>query len=76
MNPDRGSHDFSATGLWPQMIGETDMSRAAQIFAPASAFTSVSEKSDSTLDPKLLFSGICFLALLVAMLTGVQGVWY
>jgi hypothetical protein len=58
------------------MIGETDMSRAAHIFAPASAFTSSSEKSDSTLDPAVLFSGICFFALLVAMVTGEQGVWY
>jgi hypothetical protein len=58
------------------MIGEIDMSRTAHIFAPTSALTSASKKSDSTLDPKLLFSGICFLALLIAMLTGVQGVWY
>jgi hypothetical protein len=58
------------------MIGETDMSKTAHIFAPTSAFTSASEKSETTLDPKLLFSGICFLALLIAMLTGVQGVWY
>jgi hypothetical protein len=58
------------------MIGEIDMSRATHIFAPASAFTSASEKSGSALDPRLLFSGICFLALLIAMLTGVQGVWY
>jgi hypothetical protein len=52
------------------------MSRAIHIFAPTSAFTSSSEKSNSTLDPKMLFAGICFLALVIAMLTGVQGVWY
>ena len=52
------------------------MSRTAHIFAPASAFTSASEKSGRTLDPRLLFSGICFFALVVAILTGVQGVWY
>lgn len=52
------------------------MSRAAHIFAPTSAFTSASKKSDSKLDPKMLFVGICLLAFFVAVLTGVQGVWY
>jgi len=51
------------------------MSRAAHIVAPTSAFTSSSTKSDRTLDPRVLFGGICFLALVIAMLTGVQGVW-
>jgi hypothetical protein len=51
------------------------MSRAAHIFAPTSALTSSSAKSNSTLDPRVLFGGICFLALVIAMLTGVQGVW-
>jgi hypothetical protein len=51
------------------------MSRAAHIFAPTSALTSSSAKSNSTLDPRVLFGGICFFALVVAMLTGVQGVW-
>jgi hypothetical protein len=58
------------------VIGELDMSRVAHIFAPISAFTSSSEKSDSALDPIVLFCGICFLAFLIAILTGVQGVWY
>jgi hypothetical protein len=57
------------------MIGEPDMSRAAHIVAPTSAFTSSSTKSDRTLDPRVLFGGICLLALVIAMLTGVQGVW-
>jgi hypothetical protein len=52
------------------------MSRAIHIFAPTSAFTSSSKKSDSTLDPIVLFGGIGFLAFLIAILTGVQGVWY
>jgi hypothetical protein len=51
------------------------MSRAIRIFAPTSAFTSSSEKSARTLDPAVLFAGICFLALVIAMLTGEQGVW-
>jgi hypothetical protein len=76
LNPDRCWLDFCTAGLWPPLIGEADMSRAAHIFAPISAFTSSSEKSDTALDPILLFGGICFLALLIAMLTGVQGVWY
>lgn len=52
------------------------MSRVAHIFAPISALTSSSEKSDSALDPIVLFCGICFLAFLIAILTGQQGVWY
>jgi len=51
------------------------MSRAIHFFAPTSAFTASSEKA-STLDPIVLFSGICILALVIAMLTGQQGVWY
>jgi hypothetical protein len=58
------------------MIGEFDMSRAIHFFAPTSAFTASSEKAASALDPVVLFSGICFLALVIAMLTGQQGVWY
>jgi hypothetical protein len=57
------------------MIGDTDMSRAIHFFAPTSAFAASSEKVASTLDPIVLFSGICFLALVIAMLTGEQGVW-
>jgi hypothetical protein len=51
------------------------MSRAIHFFVPTSAFTASSEKAASTLDPVVLFSGICFLALVIAMLTGEQGVW-
>jgi hypothetical protein len=58
------------------MIGESDMSRAIHFFTPTSAFTASSEKAASTLDPVVLFCGICFLALVIAMLTGQQGVWY
>ena len=52
------------------------MSRAIHIFAPISAFTSSLKKSDSTLDPIVLFGGIGFLAFLIAIFKGVQGVWY
>jgi hypothetical protein len=58
------------------MIGDTDMPRAIHFFAPTSTFTASSEKSTSTLDPAVLFSGICFLAFVIAMLTGQQGAWY
>jgi hypothetical protein len=57
------------------MIGEPDMSRAIHFFAPTSAFTASSEKVASTIDPIVLFTGICFLALVIAMLTGEQGIW-
>jgi hypothetical protein len=76
LNPDRRTLDICVTGFCPRMIGELDMSRAAHIFAPISAVTSSSEKSDTTLDPIVLFCGICLLAFLVAILTGEQGVWY
>jgi hypothetical protein len=51
------------------------MSRAIHFFLPSSAFTASSKKAASTLDPIVLFSGICLLALVIAMLTGQQGVW-
>ncbi len=58
-------------------IGEPVMPKAAQIFAPISAFTAAPEKSDrSPLDPILLFGGIGLLVFLIAILTGVQGAWY
>jgi hypothetical protein len=52
------------------------MSGAAHTFPTLSAVTTRSRKSDITLDPIVLFCGICLFSLLVAMLTGVQGVWY
>jgi len=51
------------------------MPRAAYIFSPTSIFTAASEKSDKPLDPRLLFCGICLVAFLIAIITGVQGVW-
>ncbi|MGB9117721.1 hypothetical protein [Bradyrhizobium sp.] len=56
------------------------MSRAAQIFAPISALSASSASSKKSgsgpLDPIMLFSGIGLLVFLIAILTGVQGVWY
>jgi hypothetical protein len=53
------------------------MTKAAQIYAPMPAFTASSEKSvDRPLDPILLFGAIGLLPLLIAVFTGVQGVWY
>jgi hypothetical protein len=53
------------------------MPKAAQIFLPVSAFRGSSEKSDDRpLDPVLLFGGIGLSVFLIAILTGVQGVWY
>jgi hypothetical protein len=49
--------------------------RAIHLFTPLSTFTAASEKSDSSLDPILLFCGICLFAFLIAVFTGVQGVW-
>jgi hypothetical protein len=50
------------------------MPRAAHFLAPVSV--SSSKKSDvRPLDPNVLFCGIGLLAFLIAILTGVQGVW-
>jgi hypothetical protein len=59
-------------------VAELDrLSRAAQLFAPVSARSDSAKKSDSIpLNPILLFGGIGLLALLIAVVTGVQGVWY
>jgi hypothetical protein len=58
-------------------LGEPVMPKAAHIFAPMSAFTAPSEESgDGPLDAVLLFGGIGLLVFLIAILTGVQGVWY
>jgi hypothetical protein len=57
--------------------GEPVMPKAAQIFAPMSALAAASQKSeDSSLDPILLFGGIGVLVFLIAVVTGVQGIWY
>jgi hypothetical protein len=60
-------------------IGEPDMPKAARISArvPASSIPASSEKSEShPLISIALFSGIGLLVSLVAILMGVQGVWY
>jgi hypothetical protein len=57
------------------LTGETDMPKAAQIFMPA--VVDFSEQSEHTeFDAIVLFSGIGVAAFLIAILTGVQGVWY
>jgi hypothetical protein len=53
------------------------MPKAATLSTSMPAFTASPAKSgDSSLDPVLLFGGIGVLAFLIAVLTGVQGVWY
>jgi len=53
------------------------MLKAASIFAPVSMSPPSSEQSDDRpLDPILLFCGIGLFAFVIAILTGVQGVWY
>jgi len=76
LNLDGGKFDTPWAGLLTKndwRIWSTP--RAAHIFTPISGFTSSSEKSGSTLDPIVLFCGICLLAFLIAILTGEQGVW-
>ena len=58
-------------------VGELDMPRAAQLFAPMSATSASARRPDRIpLDPIVLFSGIGLVAFLIAVVTGVQGVWY
>ena len=53
------------------------MPKAARIFVPISASTGSFDRSDnSPLVTIALFSSIGLLASLIAVLTGVQGVWY
>lgn len=53
------------------------MSKAAQIFLPIPGSTASSEQSEnSEFDAIVLFSGIGVVAFLIAIMTGVQGVWY
>jgi hypothetical protein len=53
------------------------MPKAANIFAPMSAFTAPSERSNaSPVDPILLFGGMGLVVFLIAILTGVPGEWY
>jgi hypothetical protein len=53
------------------------MPRAVRIAAPVSTFKDPLERlGDRPLDPIVLFCGIGLLVFLIAILTGVQGVWY
>jgi hypothetical protein len=53
------------------------MPKAATFSTSMPAFTASPAKSDnSSPDPILLFGGIGLMAFLIAILTGVQGVWY
>jgi hypothetical protein len=59
------------------MHWRVEMPRAVETFAPMPTFKAAAEKPvDRPLDPIILFSGIGLLAFLIAILTGVQGVWY
>lgn len=78
LNLRRIKRDNSVGRDFEHHVGEHDMPRAAQLFAPMSATTSASTGKSGRipLDPILLFSGIGLLAFLIAVVTGVQGVWY
>ena len=53
------------------------MSKVARVFVPISAPTGSSDRSDNgPLVTIALFSGIGLLASLIAILTGVPGIWY
>jgi hypothetical protein len=53
-----------------------EMPRAAQIAVAMPTFKASLEKSEHRpLDPTLLFGGIGLIVFLIAILTGVQGVW-
>jgi hypothetical protein len=52
------------------------MLRAAHYFSQIPTSSAATEKSGSALDPIALFCGIGLAAFVVAIVTGVQGVWY
>jgi hypothetical protein len=55
----------------------SDMPKAARVSAPIFASTGSSERfDDSPMISIALFSGIGLLVSLIAILMGVQGVWY
>jgi hypothetical protein len=61
----------------PYALEKPYMSKAVRIFAPISAPTGSSDRSDdSPLVSIALFSGIGLLASLIAILMGVPCVWY
>ena len=79
LNLDGGGFDNLPVGANPNIdfAGETDMSRAGQIFLPNFVAADSSAKSEnSEFDAILLFSGIGLAAFLIAIGTGVQGVWF
>jgi hypothetical protein len=78
LNLRRSKSDITVGRDFERHVGEHDMPRAAQLFAPMSATTSASvgRPDRTSLDPIVLFSGIGLLAFLIAVVTGVQGVWY
>ena len=79
MNLGGGGFDHVSVGANPNidLAGETGMTRAAQIFLPNFVAADSSAKSEnSEFDAILLFSGIGLAALLIAIGTGVQGVWF
>jgi hypothetical protein len=68
---------MSAGGDFDHLPTEPVMPKAATFSTSIPAFTASPAKSgDGSLDPILLFGGIGLMAFLVAILTGVQGVWY
>jgi hypothetical protein len=70
---------FSGPGFFrPRLLGEIDMSKATRVSVsiPVSPTNSDTSKESHPLVWIALFSGIGLLASLIAMLTGVQGVWW
>jgi hypothetical protein len=79
LNLGRGRIDNASVGENPNidLPGVTDMSRAAQIFLPNFVpADSVAKSENSEFDAIVLFSGIGLVVLLIAIGTGVQGVWF
>jgi hypothetical protein len=53
------------------------MSKAARVTAAVLPSIASAERAETTpLDPRILFSGICLLALVVAVVFGQPGLWY
>jgi hypothetical protein len=80
LNLRRSKSDISKGRDFDHSFGELDMTKAAHVSAPISASTASSEKLKKSESHPLvsisLFCGIGLLVSLVAILLGVQGVWY
>ena len=62
--------------LWTEPVTPKAATFSTSMPAFTASTASPAKSGDSSLDPILLFGGIGLMTFLIAILTGVQGVWY